>query len=145
CLTGLAPYVALQAVGHGVDVVHTATSTLANGASHPPTERFAGNCRRRGFDVDINLEPVAEAAERLAYIAEREDKPTGAPAEYDEFHFHHQSPGGMISNLAHQLAATGIAHRLDDILEEVGHVRADLGYPIVVSPFAQFLVTQAVL
>jgi oxaloacetate decarboxylase (Na+ extruding) subunit alpha len=145
CLTGLAPYVALQAVSHGVDVVHTATSTLANGASHPPTERFAGNCRRRGFDVDIDLEPVAEAAERLAYIAGREDKPTGAPAEYDEFHFHHQIPGGMISNLAHQLATTGIAHRLDDILEEVGHVRADLGYPIVVSPFAQFLVTQAVL
>ena len=31
CLTGLAPYVAVQAIELGVDVVHTATSTLANG------------------------------------------------------------------------------------------------------------------
>lgn len=145
CLTGLAPYVALQAVEHGVDVVHTATSTLANGASHSPTERFTLNCRRRGYDVRVDLRPVEDAAEKLRYIAEREGKPTGTPLEYDEFHFHHQVPGGMISNLKHQLATVGLSDRLDDILEEAGHVRADLGYPIVVSPFAQFIITQAVL
>jgi oxaloacetate decarboxylase alpha subunit len=145
CLTGLGPYVALQAVDHGVDVVHTATSTLANAASHSPTEGFTRNCRRRGHDVRIDLEPVEQAAEKLAYIAGREGKPTGSPVEYDEFHFHHQVPGGMISNLRHQLSTVGLSDRLDEILEEAGHVRADLGYPIVVSPFAQFIITQAVL
>ena len=145
CLSGLAPYVALQAVAHGVDVVHTATSTLANAASHPPTELFARNCRRRGFDVAIDLAPVERAAERLAQIADREDKPVGAPVEYDEFHFHHQCPGGMISNLKYQLATLGLSDKLEAILEEAGQVRADLGYPIVVSPFAQFIMTQAVL
>jgi oxaloacetate decarboxylase alpha subunit len=145
CLTGLAPYVALQAVDHGVDVVHTATSTLANAASHSPTEHFTRNCRRRGHDVRIDLAPVEEVAEKLRYIAEREGKPTGAPVEYDEFHFHHQVPGGMISNLRYQLSTMGLADRLEAILEEAGHVRADLGYPIVVSPFAQFIMTQAVL
>jgi oxaloacetate decarboxylase alpha subunit len=145
CLSGLAPYVALRAIEHGVDTVHTATSTLANAASHPPTERFVRNARRRGFTVDVDLEPIAAAAERLAYIAEREGKPTGVPVEYDEFHFHHQVPGGMISNLKAQLAPLGIEHRLEEILEEAGHVRRDLGYPIVVSPFAQYVVTQAVL
>ena len=145
CLSGLAPYVALQAVEHGIDVVHTATSTLANAASHPPTELFARNCRRRGFDVAIDLAPVEKAAARLAEIAAREDKPVGAPVEYDEFHFHHQCPGGMISNLKYQLATLGLSEKLEAILEEAGQVRADLGYPIVVSPFAQFIVTQAVL
>ena len=145
CLSGLAPYVALQAVEHGVDVVHTATSTLANAASHPPTELFARNCRRRGFDVAIDLDPVERAAERLTQIAEREGKPVGAPVEYDEFHFHHQCPGGMISNLKYQLSTLGISEKLDAILEEAGQVRADLGYPIVVSPFAQYIMTQAVL
>ncbi len=145
CLTGLAPYTALQAVEHGVDVVHTATSPVANGASHPPTELFTRNCRRRGHDVAVDLNPVEEAAARIAYIAEREDKPLGQPLEYDEFHFHHQVPGGMISNLKVQLASAGLSERLEEILEEAGRVRADLGYPIVVSPFAQYIITQAVL
>lgn len=145
CLSGLAPYVALQAVSHGVDVVHTATSPLANGASHPPTEQFVRNCRRRGYEIDLDLAPIEEVAEMLHYVAKREDKPIGTPNEYDEFHFHHQVAGGMISNLRYQLETVGLADRIDEILEEAGRVRADLGYPIVVSPFAQYIVTQAVL
>ena len=145
CNSGLAPYVVLQAVEHGVDVVHTATSTLANGVSHSPTERVAANLRRRGHEVKIDLAPVKEVAERLAYIAEKEGKPVGSPNEYDEFHFLHQCPGGMVSNLAFQLETMGLKERLVEILEEAWHVREDLGYPIVVSPFAQYIVTQAVL
>ena len=145
CLSGLGPYAALQAVEHGVDSVHTATSTLANAASHPPTELFTRNCRRRGYAVVIDLDIITEVAERLAYIAEREGKPTGAPLEYDEFHFHHQVAGGMISNLHVQLETVGLQDRMEEILEEAGRVRADLGYPIVVSPFAQYIVTQSVL
>ena len=145
CLSGLAPYTALHAVDYGVDVVHTATSTLANGASHPPTELFVRNCRRRGYDVNVDLEPVEEVADRLAYLAKTEDKPVGEVAEYDEFHYHHQVPGGMISNLRYQLSTVGLEDRLQEILEEAGHVRADLGYPIVVSPFAQYIITQSVL
>jgi oxaloacetate decarboxylase alpha subunit len=145
CLSGLAPYVALQSVQHGVDVVHTATSTLANGASHPPTELFVRNCRRRGYAVDLDLSAIEEVAERLAFIAEIEDKPVGSPMQYDEFHFHHQVAGGMISNLRFQLEGIGLENRIEEILEEAGRVRADLGYPIVVSPFAQYIVTQSVL
>lgn len=145
CNSGLAPYVVLQAVDHGADVVHTATSTLANGVSHTPTERFVENCRRRGHDVALDLSAIREVAERLAYIAEREGKPVGSPREYDEFHYHHQCAGGMVSNLQYQLETIGLAHRLDEILEEAGRVRMDLGYPIVISPFAQYIVTMAIL
>jgi oxaloacetate decarboxylase alpha subunit len=145
CLSGLAPYVVLRAVECGVEVVHTATSPLANGASHPPTELVARNVRRMGYDVDLDLAPIEEAAELIRYIAEREGKPIGTPNEYDEFHYHHQVAGGMISNLKVQLATVGLEERIEEILEEAGHVRADLGYPIVVSPFAQYIVTQAVL
>lgn len=145
CNSGLAPYVVLQAVDHGVEAVHTATSTLANGVSHSPTELVARNLRRRGYDVPLDLAPVEEVAELLTYIAAREGKPTGEVQQYDEFLYHHQCPGGMVSNLQYQLQAMGLEDRLDEILEEAGHVRADLGYPIVVSPFAQYIVTQAVL
>ena len=145
CLTGLAPHTACDAVQLGVDVVHTATSTLANGASHPSTEQFVRNIRRYGYSVDIDLAPVEEVADRLKYIAKREGKPVGAIAEYDAFHYEHQMPGGMISNLKSQLAPLGIVHRLPEVLEEAARVRHDLGYPIIVSPFAQFVMTQAVL
>ena len=145
CLSGLAPYTSLIAVDYGVDVVHTATSTLANGASHPPTELFVRNCRRRGYEVDVDLEQVEQVADKLAYLAKTENKPVGEVAEYDEFHYHHQMPGGMISNLRYQLGTLGIEDRLQEILEEAGQVRADLGYPIVVSPFAQYIITQSVL
>lgn len=145
CLTGLAPYTACGAVDLGVDVVHTATSTLANGASHPSTEWFTHNIRRSGYDVPIDLTPVEEVAERLRYIAKREDKPLGDIVEYDRFHYDHQMPGGMISNLKSQLTPLGLADRLPHVLEEAAQVRRDLGYPIIVSPFAQFVMTQAVL
>jgi oxaloacetate decarboxylase alpha subunit len=145
CLTGLAPYTACRAVELGVDVVHTATSTLANGASHPATEWFTRNARRNGFDVSVDLAPVEEVAERLRYIAKREDKPLGKIVEYDAFHYEHQMPGGMISNLQSQLAPLGLADRLPEVLEEAARVRCELGYPIIVSPFAQFVMTQAVL
>src|SRR5262252_1099324 len=145
CLTGLAPHTACLAVELGVDVVHTATSTLANGASHPATEHFVKNIGRSGFIARIDLLVVQEVAERLRYIAAREGKPVGRIAEYDAFHYEHQMPGGMVSNLKSQLTPLGIGHRLPDVLEEAARVRCELGYPIIVSPFAQFVMTQAVL
>jgi len=145
CLTGLAPYVAIQAIKLGVDSVHTATSTLANGASHPSTEQFIHNVGRQGFATGVDLDVIKQVAEKLRYIAKREKKPLGAIVEHDAFHYEHQMPGGMISNLKSQLASLGISDKLPLILEEAARVRCDLGYPIIVSPFAQFVMTQAVL
>src|SRR5690242_6475805 len=145
CLTGLAPYVAIQAVKLGVDVVHTATSTLSNGASHPSTEQFVHNIGRQGFDVGVDIGLIEQVAERLRYIAQREGKQLGDIVEHDAFHYEHQMPGGMISNLKSQLATLGISSKLPQILEEAARVRRELGYPIIVSPFAQFVMTQAVL
>ena len=145
CLSGLSPYVALCAVESGVEVIHSATAPLAHGASHPPTQQLAKNLIRLGYHLDIDLTKINEIAEVLKFISTKEDKPVGHIAEYDAFHFHHQVAGGMISNLEFQLGTVGLADRLEDILEEAGNVRADLGYPIVVSPFAQYIITQSVL
>lgn len=145
CLSGLSPYVALCAVENGVEVVHSATAPLANGASHPATQGLVNNLRRLEYNVDIDLSKVDEVAEIIKFIAAKENKPIGEVAEYDAFHFHHQVAGGMISNLKYQLGTVGLEDRLEDILEEAGNVRADLGYPIVVSPFAQYIITQSVL
>ena len=57
----------------------------------------------------------------------------------------HQVPGGMISNLRSQIRDMNMEDCLEAVLEEAGQVREDLGYPILVSPFAQFVITQAVI
>src|SRR5207244_271675 len=79
------------------------------------------------------------------FLCEREGKPRGKVAKYDPALYEHQIPGGMISNLRYQLETMKLEHRLPEILEEAAQVRHDLGYPIVVSPFAQYIVTQSVL
>jgi len=145
CLTGLGPICALEAIRLGVDSVHTATSVLAHGASQPPTEWVARNARRMGFAVSLNVDGLQPVADHFRYIAAREGKPLGRVAEYDPFHYEHQIPGGMISNLRSQLRDIGLEHRLDEILEESARVRRELGYPIMVSPFSQFVATQAAL
>jgi oxaloacetate decarboxylase (Na+ extruding) subunit alpha len=145
CLTGLGPLAALEAVRLGVDVVHTATSVLANGASQPSTEWAASNVRRLGFAVDLDLDALEPVREHFRFVAEREGKPLGAIAEYDSFHYEHHVPGGMISNLRSQLREMGMEEKLEAILTEMALVRKELGYPIIVSPFAQFVATQATL
>ena len=145
CLTGLGPLAALEAIACGVDVVHTATSVLANGASQPSTEWVAKNARRMGFTVDLDLDLIEPVREHFKYVAEREGKPLGEILEYDPFHYEHHVAGGMISNLRSQLREMGMENKLDAILAEMAHVRKDLGYPIIVSPFAQFVATQATL
>src|SRR5690349_19156692 len=68
-----------------------------------------------------------------------------AQREYDHAQYLHQVPGGMISNLRHQLRALGMEDRLEEALEEAGRVRAECGYPIMVTPLAQFVGSQAAI
>jgi len=145
CLSGLAPQVYRDALDAGVTFFHTAVKPLANGASLPPVEDFDATAQSRGYSTGLQSDRLDEMAAYFAWVALREGKPTGVPAKLDPRMYEHQVPGGMISNLRTQLRAAGIEHRIDEILDEVAHVRRDLGYPIMVSPFAQFLITQATL
>jgi len=145
CLTGLAPLCALEAIALGVDTVHTATSPLAHGASHPPAEWIDDQLVARGYTTGLDREALEEVAGYFRYACYRWDKPRGEPVAFDERVLEHQMPGGMITNLVNQLRGIGIEHRLDEILDETAQVRKDMGYVPVVSPTAQFMVTQAVL
>jgi pyruvate carboxylase len=64
--------------------------------------------------------------------------------EYDLFHFEHQVPGGMMTNLTRQLREVGMEHRLEEILEEIIQVRREFGYPVMATPYSQIVGAQAV-
>ena len=145
CNNGLGPLNALEAVRAGVRYVHTAVPPLANGTSQPSIVNVAGNLRALGYRAPVDLAAVGRATEHLTAVAEREGFPMGEPQLYQQSQYQHQVPGGMISNLQYQLRLAGLEDRLAETLEEAAHVRADFGYPIMVTPLSQFVGSQAAI
>src|SRR5690606_25489799 len=136
CMTGVAPLVYLEGIKAGADVVHTSIAPLANSNAQPATQSTVKNLRALGYKVDIDDALVDEVGEHFRRIAMQEGKPLGAPQEYDAFHYEHQIPGGMMSNFRLQLAQAGLSHLLQKLLEECAQVRRELGFPILITPFA---------
>ncbi len=145
CTTGLGPLCALEAIKAGIRIINTAIPPLADGASNPSVLNVAANARALGYSPMIDEELIRTASEHFTNIARREGLPMGRPLEYNYRQYQHQVPGGMISNFGHQLRLVGLGDRLDEALEETIRVRAEFGYPIMVTPLSQFVGTQAVL
>ncbi|MBN2031758.1 MAG: pyruvate carboxylase subunit B [Deltaproteobacteria bacterium] len=144
CNSGLAPLCYLEAIKSGATTVHTAVAPLANGTSLPATETVLKNAKRLGYSSDIDEDALAEVSAHFRKIAQIEGMPIGVPMEYDLFHFEHQVPGGMMTNLTRQLREVGMEHRLEEILEEVVLVRKEFGYPVMATPYSQIVGAQAI-
>jgi oxaloacetate decarboxylase alpha subunit len=82
---------------------------------------------------------------KLTAIAQREGFPYGRPVQHDIAQYQHQVPGGMLTNLRHQLKLVGMENRYDQVLEECARVREEWGWPIMVTPLSQFVGSQAAI
>ncbi|HSQ05168.1 MAG TPA: carboxylase, partial [Burkholderiales bacterium] len=145
CITGLAPLVYLEGVKLGVTQIQTSIAPLANGQAQPATQTIARNLREMGYTIDIDDKLVTEVGEHFRAVAENEGLPVGVPQEYDEFHYRHQIPGGMLANMKFQLQQAGLMHKYQEVLEETARVFKELGWPVMVTPFSQLVGIQAVL
>jgi len=145
CTTGLAPLCYLEAIKLGVSTLHTASRPLATSSSQPSIENMLMNIRHLGYADNLDDESITLIAEHFTYVAKKEGLPIGAPPEYDLMQYEHQIPGGVISNLRRQLSEIGQEDRLAEVIEEAIAVRRDLGYPIMVTPFSQYVATQATI
>jgi len=145
CLTGLAPLVYLEGAALGCDQLHLSIKPLANGAAQPAVQTVVKNLRDQGYEINIDDEKIDRISKHFAEIARVEKKPVGEPVEYDNFHYKHQMPGGMLSNFREQLRTAGLSHKFEELLEECARVREELAWPIMITPFAQFVGTQAVM
>ena len=145
CTTGLGPLCCLEAVKLGVRTVNTAVPPLANASSNPSVFSVASNLRALGYACAVDTDALEEVSEHFTAVARQEGFPLGAPVEYDYAQYQHQVPGGMISNLRHQLGKVGLDDKVEEALEEVVRVRAELGYPIMVTPLSQFVGSQAAI
>ena len=145
CMTGLAPLVYLEGVRLGVTQIQTSIAPLANGPAQPATQTVVRNLRSMGYTVNIDDRLVAAAGAHFKRVAEHAGLPLGVPMEYDQFHYEHQIPGGMLTNMKFQLQQAGLMHKFDQVLEETARVFRELGWPAMVTPFSQLVGTQAVL
>jgi len=145
CNTGLAPLVYLEAARLGVEQLHTSIAPLASGPAQPATQQMLQNLALSGFRSSVDRKVIDEISAYITELAHREGFPMGAPMEYDVFHYKHQMPGGMIKNWRFQLRQSGIEDKFDEILEEIVRIRAELGWPIMVTPFSQIIAVQAML
>ncbi len=145
CTIGLGELVYMDAPNWGVDTVQCASGAASDGISNPPAERVVANLRELGHQIDVDDQALREVGRYFTRLAEAEGLPAGCPQPFDAAYFHHQLPGGMTGTMRRHLAENGLAHLEDAVIEEIGQVRQELGWPIVMTPFSQMLLTQAVM
>jgi len=144
---GLASMTYLRAIEAGADIIDTAISPLSGGTSQPATESIVrsleGTERETGFDLNL-LREIAEYFKpiRAKYLKEGTLNPQALMTEPSIVEY--QLPGGMLSNLLAQLKLQKAEDKYEDVLKEIPRVRADLGYPPLVTPLSQMVGTQAV-
>jgi oxaloacetate decarboxylase alpha subunit len=135
---------ALAAVDAGADLVaatvYPLALTLHRVSGESLAESLEGLGKATGVDVSklweaadvidehIGDEPIAPVVPRIAVRA----------AEYD-------LPAGLVAALDVHLRAHAASDRLLEVLEEVGRVRAEAGWPPLAAPIGQILASQALL
>ena len=141
---GMAPANYIKAAEAGAAIVDTATAPLAFGNSQPAVEMIVAALRESGYDTGIDLELLFEIAQYWEEVRLRKHCKRGISTLAHMQVYSHQVPGGMMSNLVSQLETQKAADRLGEVLEEIPRVRAEVGYPPLVTPMSQIVGTQAV-
>jgi oxaloacetate decarboxylase alpha subunit len=144
CTIGLAPFVYMEGLRAGFHVLHTAVAPLARGTSNPAAETTLRNLEAEGFSHRLDLDALAAVSEHFRELAREKGLPIGQPQEFDATYYHHQLAGGMVSTTRRMLDELRRPELFDAVLDEVGRVRAEMGYPIIVTPVSQLVATQAV-
>jgi oxaloacetate decarboxylase alpha subunit len=144
-LMGMSGLAYVEAVRHGVTILHTASRPMSNGPSVPSTESVVRNLDMMGCTHSIDTALLPPVAEHMRAVGKAAGYLVDQVSEYDLFNITHQVPGGMVGTLKAQLAQHGMGHRLDEVLAETGRVRRELGYPVMATPLSQLVGTQAVL
>jgi len=144
CTIGLAPFVYMEGLRAGFHVLHTAVAPLARGTSNPAAETTLRDLQAEGFSHRLDLDALAAVSEYFAALAREKGLPVGRPQEFDATYYHHQLAGGMVSTTRRMLEEIRRPELFDAVLDEVGRVRAEMGYPIIVTPVSQLVATQAV-
>ncbi len=146
CTTGLGPMTYLKAVEAGATTIDCAIACMSGGTSQPPTESMHYTLKQMGYESGLKEDVLKEINDFFRPVRDRALEsgllnPVVMGTDPDSLTY--QVPGGMLSNLIAQLKAQNALDRLQEVLEETPRVRADLGYPPLVTPSSQMVGVQA--
>ena len=142
---GMAPMNYIKAAEAGADIVDTAVVALAFGNSQPAVETIVAALQESPYDSGLDLDTLFEIAEYWEDVRRRKKLKRGITTLLSMEVFSHQVPGGMMSNLFSQLEVQHASDRWPEVFAEVPRVRAEVGYPPLVTPLSQIVGTQAVM
>lgn len=143
--SGLAPLCHLKAVEAGCRHIDTCNSAFAGGTSHPSTEAMVAALQGTGYDSGLDLEALKAIGDELREVRKKYAAFESEFTREDVSVQINQVPGGMMSNLANQLKEQNALSRIREVFAEIPRVRADLGFPPLVTPTSQIVGTQAVM
>lgn len=124
----------LAASRAGVDAVDAASAAMAGTTSQPSLSSLVAALEFTERDTGISLasvsalEPYWESVRKLYAPFE-----SGLPGPTGRV-YHHEIPGGQLSNLRQQAIALGLAHRFEDIENWYAEASRILGRPTKVTP-----------
>lgn len=144
--TGLAFMTYLKGVEAGADIIDTAISSFSGGSSQPSTETLNYALSQLGYQTELDGQILKDIDEHFKtyrddYLKEGLLNPRMLVTDTNALSY--KVPGGMLSNLVAQLKQQNASDRLDEVLAETPRVRADLGYPPLVTPMSQMVGVQA--
>ena len=145
--SGVASMTYLKAIEAGCDIIDTAISPFAMGTSQPATEVMVETLKGTPYDTGLDNNLLAEIADYFRPLREEALKSGLMSTKVlgvDIQALLYQVPGGMLSNLISQLKTLGAEDKYMEVLKEIPRVRADFGYPPLVTPSSQIVGTQAV-
>ncbi|WP_195515909.1 oxaloacetate decarboxylase subunit alpha [Enterococcus dispar] len=146
--SGISEMTYLKVAEAGADIIDTAISSFSGGTSQPATESVAIALSGLGFDTGLKMNKLEEIANYFNPIRDHfrnEGVLNPKVKDTEPKTLIYQVPGGMLSNLLSQLTEQGNADKYDEVLAEVPKVRADLGFPPLVTPLSQMVGTQALM
>jgi len=142
--TGIADMTYLKSAEAGADILDTATSSMGFGTSQPGVESIWTALHDVGLADRPDYPLLKEINDYFAGVR-RNHSGTDAGFTINTSVLENQIPGGMYSNLINQLKSQNMSDKFEEVLDEVPRVRADLGYPPLVTPTSQIVGVQAVL
>jgi oxaloacetate decarboxylase (Na+ extruding) subunit alpha len=140
---GLGELSSLEAAKLGISAIHVGVGPGGDGSSLPEAERMVANLIEAGHDVAIDRGVLRQLTDYWTRLARAEGLAPGAPQGFDASFLRHQIAGGVMTTTKRQLEELGMGDRLGAVIAETEQVRAELGYPIMVTPFPQMVMSQA--
>lgn len=143
--TGLSTATYMKAIEAGIDNLDTAISSMSMTYGHSPTETIVAMLEGTDRDTGLDIIQLEEIAAYFREVRKKYAKFEGSLRGTDSRILVAQVPGGMLTNLEHQLREQNATDRLDEVLLEIPRVREDLGFIPLVTPTSQIVGTQSVL